>query len=513
MRKPSRSSFQRRIAIGLGAFARKQVLVALLLASVCIGGRLIALKWVPIPKPAIQDEFSYLLAGDTFASGRLTNPKHPLWIHFETIHELLQPTYQSKYPPVQGLLLAVGQVAFHEPWAGVLLSMSALTVAIYWALLGWFPPKWAMLGGVLALMQVGFLNYWSETYWGGAAAGAAGALVVGAVPRLRKKPSARYGIVFAAGLALLANSRPFEGAVLGVLCLGAVLVQVPAQFLLRPLAFILVPAVLWMAYFNYRVTTDPLRMPYLEHERQYASSSAFFWQAERPAPHYNHELLRLSSIDADSLRAIARQHWFLARLACLANVDRILIGAPLTLCIGLFLVRMWRGQPKMRLAILLTFLFLVGIELEVILLPHYAAPGTALAYILAVGAVRRLRYRSAKLQWAVMVVFVAVCIGNYLTPRNRFLYDDKAIFIARRDAVLNRLSHEPGKLLVLVDYGPRHDVNQEWVYNGADIDRSRIVWARGMGPRDQELIDYYPDRQVWKFLDNGEEGMELSPLR
>jgi len=52
--------------------------------------------------------------------------------------------------------------------------------------------------------------------------------------------------------------------------------------------------------------------------------------------------------------------------------------------------------------------------------------------------------------------------------------------------------------LVIIRYDSDHDPNQEWVYNGADIDGSKVVWARDMGEaQNLELIRYFKNRKVW----------------
>jgi hypothetical protein len=67
-----------------------------------------------------------------------------------------------------------------------------------------------------------------------------------------------------------------------------------------------------------------------------------------------------------------------------------------------------------------------------------------------------------------------------------------------RARILRQLNSLPGDQLVIVHYSPDHDYRMDWVYNGADIDGSKVVWARDMGPaKNEELLRYYRDRRVW----------------
>ena len=299
------SSYFSRIERAFGRLARKQGLAVAVVGATALLLRLAILPLCPIPLPFAPDDFSFLLASDTFASGRLTNPTPAMWAHFETIHVSMTPTYMSMYFPAQGSrwMAASKVLSSGHPWYGLLLVSALMCAAICWMLQAWLPPTWALLGGILAVVHLGLFSYWINTYHAaGSIVALGGALVLGALPRLMRTVQLRDSLLMAVGVALLVLTRPYEGMllcfpvafVLGRWVLfgrnrpsAAVLVRCAAA----PLALI-VAAGVWMGYYDYRAFGSPLTLPYTVNRNMYAMAPYFIWQSQRPEPAYRHEVIR-----------------------------------------------------------------------------------------------------------------------------------------------------------------------------------------------------------------------------
>lgn len=508
----------------LGRLARRPLLSILAVSMLPLALRAALFPFFPIPEPVLHDEFSYLLAGDTFAHLRLANPSHPMWVHFETFHVNQQPTYMSMYPPAQGMVLAAGQVLFGHPWAGVYLSMGVMAGSILWMMQGWLAPGWALFGAVLVVLRVGVLGYWMNSYAGGATAAIGGALLLGALPRLRRRRKIRDALLLALGVAILANSRPFEGLVLSLAVAAALLVWRLFQFrVVVPISLVLAVTAGGMGYYFWRVTGSPWRMPYQVNRDTYAVTSVFLWRAPRPAPLYHHEVMRDFYLNVElpgHLRARQPENWPGLVLDKLVLLDEAYLGPALTLPLLMFPYVL--RDRRRRFLMLASGALLAGLALEVWTRPLYAAPGTAAVFALVAQAVRHLRacrFRTLELPgltrqtrdrglskgprpgkflaWTlplVCLVMLGVCAA---CPRcaDPWQCTAPAIF---RSPFIKWLNRQVGRHLVIVRYKPAHNVHQEWVYNEADIDHARIVWAREMDEAsNRRLLQYFKDRRAW----------------
>ena len=503
----------------LARLARRKKAAILAAAVAPLIVRAALLPWFPPPQPRVHDEFSFLLAADTFAHGRLANPPHPMWVHFESIHILVRPTYASAFPIAPAAFLAVGMVLFGSPWMGVMLAIGLMCGAVCWMLQAWAAPRWALLGALLLGVRVGVSSYWMNSFWGGAVAAVGGALALGALARILRKPDWRLTVVMGAGFAILFHSRPYEGGVLGLAIGAALLVRLAGKGapdrkeVLRqvalPLALLMAALGAASAWYFYSVTGNPLVLPYALDRQTMTLAPHFIWQLPRPAPLYNNAVMR-------GFYTIWEMHSYdLARNSLrtdlplkLAAFWRFYFGPLLTLPLVAALL-LWRNR-QVKMALLMVAALVLAVIPEVWHLPHYAAPGACLAMFLVVMGMRRLRAISWRgRRWGLYFVrcLPAACramlaaqivAGPQLShglPQQTWRWPtcDSA-----RPQILRELLHTAGRHLVVVRYDRRHDPGDEWVYNGADIDGSKVVWARELDPESNaKLIRYFAGRKVW----------------
>jgi len=512
-----------------GRLGRRQGLAAATVGATALLLRLAILPLCPVPNPFIPNDFSFLLASDTFASGRLTNPTPIMWTHFESIHITMKPSYMSMYFPAQGLVLAAGKVLFGHPWFGVLCASALMCTAICWMLQAWLPPTWALLGGLLAVLRLALFSYWTNTYSGGGSIAAlGGALVLGALPRLMRTGRLRYGLLLATGLILLATTRPYEGILLCI-PVGAVLSRwlirgknrpTPAALLRLAAAPVgmIIAAGAWMSYYNYRAFGSPLTPPYSIDRETYAMAPYFVWQSQRPEPVYRHLVMRRFYYEKElnDFRKIHTRSGFLPQ-TLYKVMTGIMFFAGSALLIPLIMLRRTLLDRRIRFLVVCILVLTAGMLIEIFLVPHYLAPFTSVFYAIGLQAMRHLRLWTPSgqavglgiLRLTVLLCVVLAGLRIWAQPLHLKLaqwpvsqwidtWYGPAPFGAERARIDEQLQQLPGKQLVIVRYSPNHDPYDEWVYNAADIEGSRVIWARETtSTDDRDLIRYYKDRRVW----------------
>jgi hypothetical protein len=530
-----------------------------------------------IPTPQIHDEFSYLLAADTYAHARLTNPPHPLWQWFETFHELQVPTFMSKYPPAQGAFLALG-LLIGLPIAGVWLSAALACAAVTWMLLAWLPERWALAGGALLALHPTMLG-WSHSYWGAAVAVLGGALTIGGARRLidvgrvlnpsAAAKAAAFGggrvetpshirggqaeacptegsrpmwgqasacpsLLLGLGVVLLATTRPWEGFVF----VAALVVVAAAMRLLRwralvPAALVIAAGSLFILYANWRVTRDPLLMPYALYERQYNFTPPLVWQSTHPVAlrqktmqhitkAWAYDMYRERRTPGGFLWSIPKTIVVYANGAFQFVPDTLLVRLPdpvvgfslsmfailqelVVLAPMFFLGRVLRRDRAMRaLAVVAVVTGAIALLPAVVPLPHYGGPLVPIMVLFWLASVREVGSR--RVLAGVVAAWLFAIVFFFVENRPwRYRWDE----VAHRLDLLRAFESRPGRHLVLVRYLPSHNPHFEWAQNGAERETAHVVWAHDLGDN-RPLIRYYPDRTAW-LLTVGDRETALEP--
>jgi len=512
---PLGNGLYERIENSFSKLASRRSACIIILFFVTIAIRLALLPVFPYPHPYAHDEFGYLLQADMFAHGHLAYPPHALAPYFETFYVSFHPTYSSMYPPAQGATLAVGQL-LGNPWIGVVLSTSAMVAAILWMLQGWFPARWALLAAIIVLARIAIFTSWMNSYWGGSVATIGAALVLGALPRLKRFERPRDALPLGIGTIILANSRPFEGFIFCIPVAFALLFWVlqlrkkkhaiPVRRVLFPILACLIVNVVFTLYYNRRLTGDAFTFPRTLYYKQNLSVSPFICGKILPPFHYANA--QFESFFNGWMRGLYNGRWADLKKIELLHLNEFWLFFLGGLLSFVFLSAPWFLRDRRIRFVLWQFLICaVGLLSVTWFEPHYAAPAFCAFLIIVVQAFRHLRRWTwhgrpvgvslTRQMVSLVMLMVPVCAYEQIQhPHEITCWNYQPPWT--RHWIASQLNQIAGDHLVIVRYSADHDPQDEWVYNSADIDHSRIVWAREIRAMDLvPLFAYYPSRKVW----------------
>jgi hypothetical protein len=429
----------------------------------------------PQPPRWFEDDYGYLLTADTYVHGRVANPPHPMRSHFEAMYILQQPKYVSMYLPGNPLVLAFGRVAFGRAVYGAAVFTALAAMALLFALRGWVAHEAAFALACIAAVHP-VMTDWGDSFHSGSVSVAGGALIAGAVARKR------HALLFGLGCLALLFTRPYEGFVVALLFTMIAIVRGGIRVRDAVVATVIVAIGLGLFAANNAATTgDPLTTPYGKYNSRYLSAPNFIWQRAGTMPRY--DVPEFVRIYRQFRGYYERSRSGFAETALAETTALLKTALPYslpTLWIAALLPLLFLRDRAIAIALVITLLSLLQITWWT--QPHYAAPSAALfAIAWALGITRMPPWLGRASLATLAVLALAGTFTAWHAP-----YATQS-----RKTIDDAVAQHPGPHLVLV---PRDCT--ALVYNGAEIDRQRVVWARDTG-NDDDVLRYYADRTVW----------------
>jgi len=271
------------------------------------------------------------------------------------------------------------------------------------------------------------------------------------------------------------------------------------------LALVLAAGAAFQCYYDFRVTGDWKTMPYVEHIRQYDMAPVLWVAHPAPPKAYRTRALELyhAGVEMEAYRSI-REHWQMGWIerSILLMRPIWLLGVLLAVAAlaGLFL-----SDRTLRLLSTAFFCIMAAGCLETWVQRHYFAPVFALTVLITCRLAWRVRRMARPFGNIAAVAIVLACLwpemyrsflGEASEVKHHLL--DQAKFPYVRAVIHDRLVRQGGLHLIVVRYGPSHQpAGREWVYNGANIDQSPVIWAGEMTPDNSRLFNYFRGRKFW----------------
>lgn len=369
-----------------------------------------------------------------------------------------------------------------------------------------------------------------DGYLGGLPPAAAGALVAGSWFRWHHKPDWKLAALGSLGGGIWWLIRPAEAITGTALAAGVLLWKVveqrrrnlaalPRLFVVPVLCVLVLPVTITLLH-NRAVTGDPFVLPYVHAQRMLGVPQSFVFQSPVPPPPTGAFVHR--TMYEGQLKAKRHFNTVAGFIAWTASKIHLTFSyfSGFVLAVLLGIIAYSAGLSQLSRYCLGLFAATCAFEfLYVFWSSHYIGGSLILLVVPYTEAFMKLgplleRKKVIPPSWTPAlagIVFILACVGPSGFQRDRFIED--ARILSFRDRFQRTLESTPGKHLVVMDDRKFLDRHIQWIYNRANIDHAKVVWARSLNSeKDGRLLAYFSERTLWTVtFDN--ETPRLVPLR